>query len=110
MSTQRYFAKYDNCGAYHWDECERSTLRFNPPLVARYSAVQRRIPPGQRALDLGCGDGYLMSLLSPRAQSVTGIDPEPTAVALASRKLAHCGNCVVRIGSCYDLEFPDNSF
>jgi ubiquinone/menaquinone biosynthesis C-methylase UbiE len=61
-------------------------------------------------LDLGCGDGYLMSLLSPSAQSVTGIDPEPTAVALASRKLAHCGNCVVRIGSCYDLEFPDNSF
>ncbi|HVX09724.1 MAG TPA: class I SAM-dependent methyltransferase [Pirellulales bacterium] len=110
MGLQRYFPKYDDYGAYHWEECDRSARRFNPPLVARYAAVVRRVSSGQRVLDVGCGDGYLMSLLSPLAESVTGIDPEPAAIALANDKLKDYHNCSVNVGSCYDLEFPDNSF
>jgi 2-polyprenyl-3-methyl-5-hydroxy-6-metoxy-1,4-benzoquinol methylase len=110
MQAQRYFPKYDDYGAYHWEECDRASRRFNPPLVARYAAVVRRISAGQRILDLGCGDGYLMSLLSPGARSVTGIDPEPMAVALANEKLRGWENCSAVIGSCYDLVFPDQSF
>jgi SAM-dependent methyltransferase len=110
MSTRRYFPKYDDYGAYHWEECDRKSRRFNPPLVARYAAVCRRIAPGQRILDLGCGDGYLMSLLSPQAKSVTGIDPEPTAVALANERLQERGNCSAVVGSCYQIGFPDRSF
>ncbi|HWB10168.1 MAG TPA: class I SAM-dependent methyltransferase [Pirellulales bacterium] len=110
MSTQRYFPKYDDYGAYHWEECDRKSRRFNPPLVARYAAVYRRIAPGQRILDLGCGDGYLMGLLSRQAKLVTGIDPEPTAVALANEKLQGLGNCSAVLGSCYQIDFPDRSF
>lgn len=108
--TTRRFSKYDETGAYHWKECDPRSRTYNPPLVARYTSVTRRIPPGLRILDLGCGDGYLMHLLSPQAATVTGIDPEPTAVQLASRMLHEHANCSVSGGSCYDLPFADGAF
>lgn len=109
-AERRRFPKYEESGAYHWIECDRRSRNFNPPLVARYDAVVRRVAPGSRVLDLGCGDGYLTHLLSRRAESVTGLDPEAAAVRLAGELLREYKNCRVLEGSCYDLPFPDGSF
>lgn len=39
-------------------------------------------------LDVGCGDGLLTQRLLPISRSVTGIDPDPDAVARAQARLA----------------------
>jgi 2-polyprenyl-3-methyl-5-hydroxy-6-metoxy-1,4-benzoquinol methylase len=39
-------------------------------------------------LDVGCGDGLLAQRLAPVSRSVTGIDPDPAAVARATDRLA----------------------
>jgi 2-polyprenyl-3-methyl-5-hydroxy-6-metoxy-1,4-benzoquinol methylase len=39
-------------------------------------------------LDIGCGDGLLAQRLAPVSRSVTGIDPDPAAIARATDRLA----------------------
>jgi len=39
-------------------------------------------------LDIGCGDGLLAQRLAPVSRSVTGIDPDPEAIARATDRLA----------------------
>ncbi|THA50874.1 bifunctional 2-polyprenyl-6-hydroxyphenol methylase/3-demethylubiquinol 3-O-methyltransferase UbiG [Streptomyces sp. A1136] len=46
--------------------------------------ILRQVPKRcARALDIGCGSGELAGLLATRAQTVIGIDADPTIVALA---------------------------
>jgi 2-polyprenyl-3-methyl-5-hydroxy-6-metoxy-1,4-benzoquinol methylase len=104
------FDKYDAMGAYHWVECERHSPRYNPPLEARYKVLLKRIKKANRILDVGCGDGYLMSLVSRLCESVVGIDSEPTATSLAAAKLQRFRNSRVVAGSCYELPFVGGSF
>jgi|SRR4051794_28350767 2-polyprenyl-3-methyl-5-hydroxy-6-metoxy-1,4-benzoquinol methylase len=39
-------------------------------------------------LDIGCGDGLLAQRFAAVSRSVTGIDPDPAAIARATRRLA----------------------
>lgn len=46
--------------------------------------ILRQVPKRcARALDIGCGSGELAGLLATRAETVIGIDADPTIVALA---------------------------
>lgn len=104
------FDKYEVLGAYHWDECDSRSPRFNPPLVARYEVVTSRVEAADRVLDMGCGDGYLLGQLAARCCSAVGIEFEPAAVAHASRRLVGRDRCTVLQGSVYALPFPDREF
>ena len=104
------FSKYVNYGAYHWAECDRSSPRYNQPLEAGYKVLIRRLESAKRVLDVGCGDGYLMSLVSPLCDQVVGIDSEPTGIRLAADKLLWISNCRVAQASCYQLPFADRCF
>ncbi len=46
-------------------------------------------------LDVGCGEGLLLQRLAPLSRSVTGIDPDPTAVRRARERLAAEHNAIV---------------
>ena len=50
-----------------------------------------RIPPGSRALDVGCGVGRWSRLLAARGAEVTGVDLSPTMIAQAQRRAAAAG-------------------
>ena len=104
------FTKYDAGGAYHWIECDRHSSQYNPPLEARYDILINRIGRVRRILDVGCGDGYLMSRVSACGDAVVGIDPEFAGVALATDKLRRWRNCTVIQASGYDLPFGDDYF
>lgn len=104
------FDKYDQLGPYHWVQCDRSAQNYNPPLEARYEVVLRRIKNPQRILDIGCGDGYLLSRVSTMCRQAIGIDSERSGVALANNKLTTYRNCSVIQASCYDIPLPENSF
>lgn len=104
------FGKYEAAGAYHWVECDRRSPAYNPPLRARYEAVVSRIASAKRVLDVGCGDGYLMSLLSTLAERVIGVDAELRGVELASAQLDAFPNCRVAGASSYALPFRSAAF
>jgi SAM-dependent methyltransferase len=104
-----HFDKYDEMQAYHWDECNRFSRFYNPPLVARYKMIVRRVVGG-RVLDIGSGDGYLGSLLAPKCESVICLEYEKSGVHAAKSKLSEVPNIRVVQGSAYALPFPDHSF
>lgn len=103
------FDKYEVSGAYHWRECDPKSPIFNPPLVARYRLVLSRAH-GERALDLGAGDGYLTARLAEQCGTVTGLEYEEAGVAAAAKMLADVPNAEIRQGSAYQIPFPDDSF
>jgi ubiquinone/menaquinone biosynthesis C-methylase UbiE len=55
--------------------------------------AQAALQPGFRILDIGCGTGTLAVMLKRRhpASEVTGIDPDPRALARAAAKAAAAG-------------------
>ena len=61
-------------------------------------------------LDVGCGDGYLGTLLGPRARSYTGLDRSPKVLAAAERRLANEPHATVRSGDMHALPFVAGSF
>jgi len=65
-----------------------------------YERLAARVADARRILDLGCGDGHLLSLLGPRA---VGIDMSPEELALAR------GLPAVR-GRAQELPFADGAF
>jgi ubiquinone/menaquinone biosynthesis C-methylase UbiE len=74
-----------------------------PPHLMRFVGT---LPPVERALDLGCGDGRLTSLL--RAQNVTGADVSQVALERAAARLPDARLELVRPDE--PLPFPDNEF
>ena len=107
------FNKYEEMGAYHWLQCNSHSVNFNPPLVARYETVIEEVNKFgmvERILDIGCGDGYLMSKVSQYSSATFGIDSEIQAINLAQKMLKNKSNCKVQNGNCYDLPFESKYF
>ncbi|HLK09887.1 MAG TPA: class I SAM-dependent methyltransferase [Candidatus Binatia bacterium] len=79
----------------------------------RHLVADARIAPRHRVLDLGCGTGTLVLLvkrLCPDAR-VTGIDIDPTILALARAKIRRAGIDVsIEEGSATALPFADGVF
>jgi ubiquinone/menaquinone biosynthesis C-methylase UbiE len=68
--------------------------------------------PGQRVLDVGCGTGNLLLALGRDRIGVelTGLDPDPRALAIAGRKAGRAGVAVDwRRGFGEELPFADGS-
>jgi len=74
---------------------------------------QAQLGAGQRVLDLGCGTGAL-TLVAKRAQpgiEIVGLDPDPKALARATRKAAREGLAITfQQGFGDALPFADGSF
>src|SRR5215467_2630538 len=94
-----------------YDPLIRLTLRedaFKRSLVDRTS-----LRPGHDVLDLGCGTATLTLMLKAAcpAARVTGIDGDPTVLAIAHAKVSAAGDAVeLRQGMAYDLPFAPASF
>lgn len=74
---------------------------------------QTALRPGHRVLDLGCGTGALAVLVkqSEPAAEVTGVDPDPKALAVAARKARAAGK-QIRFDEAFGdaLPYSDASF
>ena len=108
--VRRSFDKYEAMGSYHWDWGDPASSSFAPATDARYRVIAPRIRPGRPVLDIGCGDGFMMSLCRHRGQLVTGIDPELRAVELARLKLRDYGTLGPVLGGAESLPFIAGSF
>ncbi len=64
-----------------------------------------------RALDIGCGTGFLTLLLAELGHNVTGVDFAPEMLELARQKASQAGLVVeFRQGDVEELEDPDDSY
>ncbi|HET7441861.1 MAG TPA: class I SAM-dependent methyltransferase [Terriglobales bacterium] len=81
--------------------------------VRRTLLDQAAVQPGHRALDIGCGTGTLAVLIKQLypAVEVIGLDPDPKALARASRK-ADKARLSLRFdqGFSDELPYPEASF
>ena len=85
------FNKYQECGAYHWDDLKKNTIKDlisrSVPTLTRYKKILNVVPKRKcRIVDIGCGDGALTYLLSknenaaeqasgPRSLKIPGSKP-----------------------------------
>lgn len=81
--------------------------------VRRMLLDQAALQPGHRVLDVGCGTGSLAVLIKRLypAVDVVGLDPDPKALARASRKAARAA-AAIRFdrGFADALPYPDAAF
>lgn len=83
------FSKYRARGAYHWTALSRLPWRHHCYTTARYRAILEaaQLVPGERVLDLGCGDGVLIYLATQRGAVCSGVEPDEVGRSLAMSML-----------------------
>ena len=74
---------------YGWESAEQTTA--HPYLLPAVVRNLRTVAAGRkcRVLDLGCGNGYVASVVAKEGHSVTGVDVSPDGIAIARK--AHPG-------------------
>lgn len=77
--------------------------------VSVVSAAQLR--QGERALDVGCGDGNAALAAARHGASVSGIDPSPRLVRAARERAASLGlSASFAVGEAAAIDAPDGAF
>jgi SAM-dependent methyltransferase len=77
--------------------------------VPTYQAALERVPlePGQLVLDVGCGAGVFLGLVSKRGARPFGLDASEALIAAARARVASAD---VRVGDMEALPYEDDSF
>jgi SAM-dependent methyltransferase len=88
--------------ARHWAEQEEME-------VARFEAGLERVPlaPGRDVLELGCGSGVFLRLVTDRGARAFGLDAAEPLVELARERVPDAD---VRVGDFEALPYPDGRF
>jgi len=85
------FNKYQTRGHdYHWQQIAKNLFTFNAYVQARYQQIVDQIPKSNnlKILDIGCGDGVLLYLISQKNKSLlTGIDLDQDSLKIATTKV-----------------------
>ena len=106
---------YDRLGAGWWDEDNPLNMLHGSCTPGRMGyfreILDRRGVVGGRALDVGCGAGFIAEELADAGFAVTGIDPSRVAIEAAR---AHAGqrglDIEYLVGAGEELPFPDAAF
>ena len=88
MPKKITFNKYQKRAAdYHWQQVSPNIFRFNAYVAARYRQVVKLMPRNSqlRILDVGCGDGVLLSLIGKGR--LYGVDPDQDSLDFAAAKI-----------------------
>lgn len=110
------FDKYTTRSAdYHYDQIDRGSIKkYNAQVAARFETLVEnvdRIASNRtlKLLDVGCGDGvalYLLSKSSPHLE-LYGVEPVKEALEVAKRKIP---KAYIEEGRADKLPFEDNFF
>lgn len=110
MPKEIIFNKYQvRSKSYHWQQISHNIFLFNSYVMARYQQVLKQIPSNKhlKILDIGCGDGVLLSLISKKSSAkLFGVDLDQTCLDYASTKV----KAKFYKGSATKLPFKNNYF
>lgn len=67
------------------------------------------LPDKAQGFDMGCGSGRWASLVAPKVEKLTCIDPSPEALNVAKKNLSHLTNTVFLNSGVSDGSLPANS-
>lgn len=88
MSKEIVFDKYQKrTPDYHWRQISHNLFRFNAYVMSRYQQVVKLVPrrSNLRILDIGCGDGVLLSLIG--RGRLYGVDLDQDSLHYAAGKV-----------------------
>lgn len=76
----------------------RAPLGEDPnPFLAHLAALAPLLPERRLAVDVGCGDGFLLDVLAPLYERVLAVDQSPAQLARAARRVRERGLSHVRL-------------
>lgn len=108
---------YNRIGESWWDEASPLNMlhgSFTPGRFAYFRAVLDRTgrdPAGLRALDVGCGGGFMAEEFARLGCRVVGIDPSPVSIRTARRHAVSSGlEIEYVVGTGEELPFDSGSF
>lgn len=111
MPNDEQIEHWDGEGGEHWAAEAEAYDRLNRRFAERI--VERLAPqPGERVLDVGCGNGALSLLLAPVVGSVVGLDISGPMLATAASRASAAGlsNVTFEKGDAQVHDLPDASF
>jgi SAM-dependent methyltransferase len=82
--------------------------RIIEKLVKDSVSTLLELQPGERILDIGCGEGNHLLLLSGLGLNAAGLDASPYMARRARERLGHRAS--VEVGAAEDLPYQDNEF
>src|SRR5919198_15308 len=88
---------YDRIGGSWWDEASPLNIlhgSFTPARIGYFRAALERSgrdPAGLRAVDIGCGGGFMAEEFERLGCGVVGIDPSPVSIGTARRHADSAG-------------------
>jgi SAM-dependent methyltransferase len=100
--VEHYDRQYAN-GGFGYERQRETWVAW----VAEHYLREFDLRPGERLLDVGCGDGFWTALFAEAGLVATGVDLSPGGIEAARR--AHPVVEFV-VGDAEDLPFPDGSF
>ncbi len=77
--------------------------------IGGYAALFR-FHAKDRVLDLGCGDGTLLSIAAEQGAAVTGVDISDTQLSLTQKALSGKENVLLIKKTLQEIDFPENCF
>ncbi len=99
LGTPEYFAYYD------------ALREANESVEFSYALHEYKVYKGRRVLDVGCGNGYVLSHYAREGAQVYGVDLTETAIVLCRRRFALSDlRGMFAVGSAEDLPYPDLTF
>jgi len=110
QQLEAYYQKQIGGRTVFWKDKYKPYLSlYRDRLLKRNAAIEAALPATmERALDLGCGQGDLLVMLSARATSVTGIDYAEVMVQTARENLSGIPNVEVLCAPGEILPLPDH--
>lgn len=111
MPNDEQIEHWDGEGGQHWAAEAEAYDRLNQAFAERI--VERVAPqPGERVLDVGCGNGALSLALAPVVGSVVGLDISGPMLATASARADAAGlsNVTFEKGDAQVHRLPEASF
>jgi len=72
--------------------------------------ISKNIPKDSYLLDIGCGDGRVIKLITPTTQNIVGIDNDETAIKNAGEQLKAFPNIWLIKSDALNMPFEQNTF
>lgn len=99
LGTKEYFDYYDRL------------REANESVEFSYALHEYRAFAGKKVLDVGCGNGYVLSRYALEGADVTGVDITPTGIELTRRRFDLMGlEGDFRVANAEQLPFDDETF